>query len=84
MERTFTPEEKLKLLQHLDGFRPWGSIHERRLCFGCGKIISGVDIKVVDTAEGLGLLRLQCPSEDCTGGPMDWIDPAVRTRSVRR
>ena len=76
------PEEKLKLLQRLDGFRAWNSTHDRRLCLGCGKIISGAQIKVVDSAEGLGLLRLQCPSEDCACGPMDWIDPTGRKLTV--
>src|SRR3954468_474562 len=69
------PEAKLKLLQRLDGFRAWGSIHERRLCLGCGKIISGAQIKVTGGLGGLALLRLSCPTEECTGGPMDWVDP---------
>lgn len=72
------PGEKLKLLQRLDGFRPWGSIHERRLCLGCGKIISGAEIKLSRGMEGLGLLSLRCPTEDCTAGPMEWVDPDAR------
>jgi hypothetical protein len=72
------PEEKLKLLQRLDGFRPWRSVHQRRLCLSCGKIISGTQIKVLRGLEGEGLLQLSCPTEDCTGGPMDWVDPDAR------
>jgi hypothetical protein len=72
------PEEKLKLLQRLDGFRPWANIHQRRLCLGCGKIISGSEIKLDRGMDGLGLLRLRCPSEDCTAGPMEWVDPDAR------
>ncbi|HEX4631808.1 MAG TPA: hypothetical protein VH188_12685 [Chthoniobacterales bacterium] len=72
------PEEKLKLLQRLDGFLPWGSIHERRLCLGCGKIISGMEIKLSRSMPGLGLLSLRCPTENCTAGPMEWVDPDAR------
>lgn len=72
------PEEKLKLLQRLDGFGQWGSIHERRLCLGCGKIISGREIKLSRGMDGLGLLNLCCPTEDCTAGPMEWVDPDAR------
>jgi hypothetical protein len=72
------PQEKLKLLQRLDGFRHWGSIHERRLCLGCGKIISGTEIKLSRGMEGLGLLGLRCPTEDCAAGPMEWVDPDGR------
>jgi hypothetical protein len=72
------PDERLKLLQRLDGFRPWGSIHERRLCLGCGKIISGTEIKLSRGMNGLGLLCLRCPTENCTAGPMEWVDPDGR------
>jgi len=74
-----SPEEKLKLLQRLDGFRPWHSTHQRRLCLGCGKIISGAEIIISRGLRGLGLLRLCCPSEGCTAGPMEWLDPDGRT-----
>ena len=69
------PEEKLKLLQRLDGFRPWRSTHDRRLCLGCGKVISGIDIKVTRGQDGEGLLRLACPTNECTAGPMGWVEP---------
>jgi hypothetical protein len=72
------PEEKLKLLQRLDGFRSWGNVHERRLCLGCGKIISGTEIKLSRGMDGLGLLGLRCPTEDCAAGPMEWVDPDAR------
>jgi len=70
------PEEKLELLQRLDRFRPWHSTHQRRLCLGCGKIISGAAIQIIRSM--LGLLRLRCPTEDCTAGPMDWTEPDGR------
>ena len=71
-----SPEEKLKLLQRLDRFRPWVSTSQRRLCLGCGKIVSGSEIQI--TRSMLGLLRLRCPTEDCTAGPMDWVEPDGR------
>ena len=71
-----SPEERLKLLQRLDQFRPWHSTRQRRLCLGCGKIISGSEIKISRSAAGL--LRLRCPTEDCKAGPMDWVEPDAR------
>jgi hypothetical protein len=68
-------EDKLKLLQRLDGFRPWRDVHERRLCLGCGKVISGNAIKVTRGLDGQGLLRLRCPTDDCRAGPMEWVEP---------
>jgi hypothetical protein len=72
------PEKKLKLLQRLDHFRPWQSTHQRRLCLGCGKIISGAEIRLYRSMWGLGLFQLRCPTENCTAGPMEWVDPDGR------
>ncbi|MFL6590381.1 MAG: hypothetical protein ACJ8M4_09435 [Chthoniobacterales bacterium] len=69
------PEEKLKLLQRLDGFRIWQSTHDRRLCLGCGKLISGTEIRLGRSLGGMGLLRLCCPTKECTAGPMEWVHP---------
>ncbi|HVF73261.1 MAG TPA: hypothetical protein VM940_16785 [Chthoniobacterales bacterium] len=74
-QQTVDPDEKLKLLQRLDGFRIWRSTRDRRLCLGCGKLISGTQIRLDRTLGGLGLLRLSCPTPDCTAGPMDWLHP---------
>ena len=71
-----SPDERLKLLQRLDRFRPWHSTRQRRLCLGCGKIISGSEIKI--SRSKAGLLRLRCPTEDCKAGPMDWVEPDAR------
>jgi hypothetical protein len=70
-----SPDEKLKLLQRLDRYRPWKSTHQRRLCLGCGKIISGTEIRLSRSMWGIGLLRLRCPTENCSSGPMDWVEP---------
>jgi hypothetical protein len=68
-------DEKLKLLRRLDRFRPWHSTTDRRLCLGCGRLISGWQINVRRSLHGLGLLRLRCPTENCRSGPMDWVEP---------
>jgi hypothetical protein len=76
-KKDVSPEERLKLLQRLDRFRPWVSTSQRRLCLGCGKIVSGSEIGIHRSR--LGLLRLRCPTEGCTAGPMDWVDPDGRS-----
>jgi hypothetical protein len=72
------PDEKLRLLRRLDRFRSWASMNQRRLCLGCGKLISGGEIKFSRSMRGFGLLRLRCPTEGCRAGPMDWVDPDGR------
>ena len=71
------PEEKLALLQRLDQFRPWHSTRDRRLCLGCGKLISGTEIQLERSMGGIGLMALRCPTPDCTAGPMEWVEPAA-------
>ena len=72
------PEKKLKLLQRLDRFRSWHSTAQRRLCLGCGKLISGAEIRLTRSMWGLGLLRLRCPTQECKAGPIDWVEPDAR------
>jgi hypothetical protein len=72
---TLGSEEKLRVLRRLDQFRAWRSTTERRLCLGCGKLISGAEIKLSRSMRGLGLMRLECPTEGCRSGPMDWVGP---------
>ena len=75
-DKPLDPEEKLALLQRLDQFRPWRSTRDRRLCLGCGKLISGTEIRLERSMEGAGLLALRCPTPECTAGPMEWVEPA--------
>lgn len=70
-----SPEDKLGVLRSLDRFRPWQSLSDRRQCLACGQIILGSEIEVVGGTRGLGPLRLRCPTENCTGVPMDWVLP---------
>jgi hypothetical protein len=73
-----SPDEKLKLLRRLDRFRPWHTTADRRLCLGCGRLISGWQIGVGRSLHGLGVLCLRCPTEDCRSGPVDWVEPDGR------
>jgi hypothetical protein len=52
-----------------------GTASRARLCLGCGKIISGAEIRLTRGLGGLGLLGLRCPTEDCSAGPMEWVEP---------
>ncbi|MBO0694666.1 MAG: hypothetical protein J2P56_01050 [Verrucomicrobia bacterium] len=67
--------DKLHVLQHLDQFREWRSLDERRYCLVCGKIITGRQIQVVGDADAHGPVRLSCPTEQCSSIPMDWVLP---------
>lgn len=70
-----SPAEKLLALRELDIFHRWESIDERRYCRGCGKSISGREIKVFARRDGDQAFRLECPTEGCLSVPIDWIMP---------
>jgi hypothetical protein len=67
--------ERLEILRHLDQFRHWHSLDEKRYCLVCGKIITGRQIQVADGPRGNGPLHLNCPTEGCNSIPMDWVLP---------
>ena len=68
-------EEKLDILQRLDGFRQWHSLEEKRYCLVCGEMITGREIQVIGDIRGKGLLRIICPTEHCNAMPMEWVRP---------
>ena len=68
-------EEKLDVLQRLDRFRQWHFLDEKRYCLVCGEIITGREIKVIESTRENGLLRIICPTEDCNAMPMEWVRP---------
>jgi hypothetical protein len=74
-DSTFSPEEKLVALRHLDQFRHWRSLDEKRYCLGCGKVIAGTDIQIVLEPEADAGLKANCPSDKCPSIPMDWVLP---------
>ena len=72
---TLTDADKLEALRHLDQFRQWRSLDEKRYCLVCSKIITGREIQVAGGTRGNGSLRLSCPTERCNSIPMDWVLP---------
>jgi hypothetical protein len=63
-----SPGEKLAALKALDQFRSWDSWADRRRCLACGKIITGLQIRVIGPAP----FHLECPTAGCLAIPMDW------------
>ena len=63
-----SPGEKLAALRALDQFRNWESLDDRRRCLACGKIITGLQIRVAGPAP----FRLECPTAGCAAIPIDW------------
>ena len=71
----FADGDKLQILRHLDRYRTWRSLDEKRYCLACGKIITGWQIQLAGGTRGNGPLRLSCPTERCNSIPMDWVLP---------
>ena len=65
--------EKLDALRHLDQFRQWRSLDEKRYCLVCSKIITGREIQVAGGTRCNGSLTLSCPTARCNSIPMDWV-----------
>jgi len=74
--------DKLVALQHLDQFREWRSLDEKRYCLVCGKIITGRQIQVAGGTSGNGPLRLSCSTGGCNSIPMDWVRPTDEILAV--
>jgi hypothetical protein len=67
--------DKLEILRHLDRYRTWRSLDEKRYCLACGRVIQGYDVLVVGGTRGTGPLRVICPTVGCHSIPMDWVIP---------
>jgi hypothetical protein len=67
--------DKLQILRHLDRFRNWRSLDEKRYCLACGRIIQGHDLHIIGGTRGTGPLRAICPTPGCHSIPMDWVIP---------
>jgi hypothetical protein len=73
-EPIVTPQDKLDVLQRLDG--RWPSLKDRICCTRCGKIFTAGDIAVLGGSRGFGPLRLHCPTEACNATAADWVSAA--------
>jgi hypothetical protein len=76
-ELELSAKEKLNLLKQLDRWRRWDSLDDRRLCLGCGRIITGHEINVRQSDE-LAPEEACCPTDGCASIPLDWILPNPR------
>lgn len=73
--RRLPPAEKLEMLRRLDSFRDWTSLDDQRFCICCDRLITGRQIEIDAGTRAHGALRLQCPTPDCEGMPIDWVRP---------
>ncbi|HEU5235606.1 MAG TPA: hypothetical protein VFU37_00605 [Pyrinomonadaceae bacterium] len=67
--------EKLNVLRRLDQFREWHSLDEKRYCLVCGEIITGREIRVINSTRRDAPVRIICPTEHCNAVPMEWVPP---------
>lgn len=65
-------KERLKLLR-LDPARRWANLREERYCPLCRGTFGGREIGIVGGTRGYGPLRLQCPTDGCTGKVEAWL-----------
>ncbi len=70
--------DKLHLLRRLDRFRAWESLDDRRLCLGCGRIITGREIRVSGGTRPFDPVLVSCPTRGSRSIPMDWALPNDR------
>jgi hypothetical protein len=75
-------EDKLAALRRLDKSRAWNSLDDRLYCTICKTVISGRQIEVVGSTNGLRALHLKCSTPGCFSTPADWILP-VESDTVR-
>jgi hypothetical protein len=68
-------EDKLAVLRRLDQFRPWQSLDDERICWRCGRQMTGREIIVIGGSRGCGPLRIICPTRMCNSVPIDWLTP---------
>ena len=64
-------EERLALLRTADQFRQWSSLDDERVCVLCERKFSGRQVGI-RRGRG-GRVHLHCPTENCNGGPSQWV-----------
>ena len=79
---TLPDAEKLDVLRHLDQFRQWHSVDDKRYCLVCGQIVTGKEIQVTGGTLGIGPLQLSCPTERCNSISMDWVLPTAEILAI--
>jgi hypothetical protein len=72
---TLSDEEKLDILRRLDQFREWHSLDQKRYCLVCGEMITGRDIRVIESPCGGTPPRVACPTTHCDATLIEWVLP---------
>ena len=72
---TLSHEAKLDVLRRLDQFRQWHSLDHKRYCLVCGEMITGREIRTIESACGETSLRVVCPTKHCGAMPIEWVLP---------
>ena len=75
-------EEKVRLLNQLDRWRPWKSLDDQRLCLGCGRLFDGHKVEATQN-EAEQIMELHCPTQGCQSIPLDWILPHPHDRELQ-
>ena len=72
-------EDKLDVLRHLDEFRFWHSLDDKRRCRRCHEEITGRQLLIYECKGSRGGMRLQCPTPGCASTPNEWFydDPIL-------
>lgn len=66
-------DEKLAALRTADHKWQWNSLDDKRICFLCGRTMTGRQIDVIRTPTGDYVLR--CPTAGCDSTPHEWVYP---------
>lgn len=72
MQASLSSDDRLALLQEIDDTHRWDSLDDRRVCVVCEQIFCGHDVRF----QSLGRLgvSLHCPTDDCPGQPVHWLN----------
>ena len=65
------PEDKLAALRAVDLRRKWISLDDQRVCVLCDRVITGRQIEV--RCSGDGVYAVSCPTPGCPAVPSDWF-----------
>src|ERR1043165_3191123 len=71
MVKPLPPEEKLAALRSTDTRRKWMSLDDERVCVLCDRVITGRQIEV--TCSNDGVCSVRCPTAGCPALPSDWF-----------
>src|SRR5215208_4922742 len=71
MPTPLLPDEKLTALRAADLRRKWISLDDQRVCVLCDRVITGRQLEVQRSINGVCSVR--CPTPGCPAVPSDWF-----------